>query len=90
MAQRRKVSAGVAAGNTCMWAKQPCRAAAAGSMLLDADLLSPAKVKFGHKLRFLRDFWPKKLSSIRGIGSFWPIGVNDDSFLPSVSVAPVE
>ena len=49
MAGRRKVSAGVAAGNTCMWAKQPCRAAAAGSMLLDADLLSPAKVKFGHK-----------------------------------------
>ena len=49
MAERRKVSAGVAAGNTYMWAKQPCRAAAAGSMLLDADLLSPAKVKFGHK-----------------------------------------
>ena len=52
MAERRKVRAGVAAGNTCMWAKQPCRAAAAGSMLLDAGLLSPAKVKFGHKLRF--------------------------------------
>ena len=56
MAERRKVSAGVAAGNTCMWAKQPCRAAAAGSMLLDADLLSPEKVKFGHKLRFFERF----------------------------------
>ena len=56
MAERRKVSAGVAAGNTCMWAKQPCRAAAAGSMLLDADLLSPEKVKFGTSFVFLRDF----------------------------------
>ena len=47
-------------------------------MLTDADqlsLISPEKVNRAQKLRFLRDFWPKKLSSIRGIGSFWPIGL---------------
>ena len=63
MAQRRKVSAGVAAGNTCMWAKQPCRAAAAGSMLLDADLLSPAKVKFGHKSFVFLEIFGQKSSA---------------------------
>ena len=47
-------------------------------MLTDADqlsLISPEKVNRAQKLRFLRDFWPKKLSSIRGIRSFWPIGL---------------
>ena len=54
MAERRKVSAGVAAGNTYMWAKQPCRAAAAGSMLLDADVLKPTKSEFGHSFFFFQ------------------------------------
>ena len=69
-----EASAGVAAGNTYMWAKQPCRAAAAGSMLLDADLLSPAKVKFGHKSFVFLEIVAKKAQLHRGIASFWPIG----------------